>query len=119
MMEQGARSLAYRRVAGATKSGRILRGMGLMMVLLAAQAISAQPLTPVSLQRSPTAVADSLKADSLARAKSAKTGLRADTAKVVMHHFNHKQQIITGGSIMACLVGIMVVMNNYNPRVPL
>jgi hypothetical protein len=88
-------------------------------VLLLALSLSAQPLTPVSMQRSPAVVADSLKADSLAREKSAKTGSRTDTAKVVMHHFNHKQQIITGGSIMACLVGIMVVMNNYNPRVPL
>jgi hypothetical protein len=122
MREQGACNLAYRRVAGATgfcrRTGRILCGMGLI-VLLSTQVVPAQPMTPVGIQRSPSAVADSLRADSLAQANSKKTGLRADTAKVVMHHFNHKQQIITGGSIMACLIGIMVVMNNYNPRVPL
>lgn len=90
----------------------------LFLLFLATLFVSlpAQPLTPVAQPRSLTALSDSLKADSLAQAKSRS---RADTSKVVMHHFNHRQQIITGGAIMACLVGIMVVMNNYNPRVPL
>jgi hypothetical protein len=41
---------------------------------------------------------------------------RGDTVLVVKHQFNHREQIITGGVIMACLVGMMAVMNNYNPR---
>ena len=41
---------------------------------------------------------------------------RADTVAVVKHSYQHREQIVTGGVIMACLVGILVVMNNYNPR---
>jgi hypothetical protein len=41
---------------------------------------------------------------------------RADTVLVVRHEFNHREQIIAGGVIMACLAGMLVVMNNYNPR---
>jgi hypothetical protein len=92
-------------------------GISLSALLLAASLVplSAQTLTPVAPAKSATALADSLKADSLAAAKP-KT--RADTARVVMHHFNHRQQLITGGAIMATMISIMVVMNNYNPRVP-
>lgn len=78
--------------------------------------LSAQPLTPLAAAPAPvTVVADSARADSLqARSPVA----RADTARVVMHHFNHRQQIVTGTAIMAALAAVMVVMNNYNPRVP-
>ncbi len=41
---------------------------------------------------------------------------RADTVLIVKHGFNHREQIIAGGVIMACLAGMLVVMNNYNPR---
>ena len=41
---------------------------------------------------------------------------RADTVLVVKHEFRHREQIVTGGVIMACLVSMLVVMNNYNPR---
>ncbi len=41
---------------------------------------------------------------------------RSDSVKVVKHAFNHRQQIITGSVVMACLAMIMVTMNNYNPR---
>jgi hypothetical protein len=41
---------------------------------------------------------------------------RADTVLVVKHSFNHREQIITGGVMMACLALILAVMNNYNPR---
>lgn len=41
---------------------------------------------------------------------------RSDTVLVVKHHFNHRQQIITGSVIMSCLMLMMVTMNNYNPR---
>ena len=41
---------------------------------------------------------------------------RADTVFVAKHQFRHRDQIITGSAIMACLVGILMVMNNYNPR---
>lgn len=41
---------------------------------------------------------------------------RADSVVLIKHRFNHKEQIITGGVIMACLAAMMAVMNNYNPR---
>jgi hypothetical protein len=41
---------------------------------------------------------------------------RADSVVLVRHHFNHKEQIIAGGVVMACLVAMMAIMNNYNPR---
>jgi len=41
---------------------------------------------------------------------------RVDTVAVVKPQFNHREQIITGSVIMACLVGMLAVMNNYNPR---
>ncbi len=41
---------------------------------------------------------------------------RADSVVLIRHRFNHKEQIITGGVIMACLAVMMAVMNNYNPR---
>lgn len=41
---------------------------------------------------------------------------REDTTLIVKHHFNHRQQIITGSVIMACMAAIVVVMNNYNPQ---
>lgn len=74
--------------------------------------LSAQTLTPVA---PPKPAIDTVKADTLAAKKPV---ARADTAKIVMHSFNHRQQLITGGAIMATMVGIMVVMNNYNPRMP-
>ncbi|HEX2612735.1 MAG TPA: hypothetical protein VHO02_03980 [Fibrobacteria bacterium] len=58
---------------------------------------------------------DSLRAIA-AKADTAGTKARADTVQVVMHNHNHRQQIITGGVMMACMAGIMVMMNNYNPR---
>jgi hypothetical protein len=82
---------------------------------LAFTPLSAQKLTPVAPLPTVLAVQDSLKADS---ARANKRVTRADTARVVMHSFNHKQQLITGGAIMATMVSIMVVMNNYNPRIP-
>ncbi len=119
MMKTGAPVRAYRMVAGATRSRRrISLLLAVFLVLALFLSLPAQPLTPVAQTRSLTSLSDSLRADSLARAKQG-LARRVDTAKVVMHHFDHKQQIITGGSIMACLIGIMVVMNNYNPRVPL
>lgn len=41
---------------------------------------------------------------------------RADTVLIAKHQFNHREQIVTGSVIMACLIGILVFMNNYNPR---
>ena len=41
---------------------------------------------------------------------------RTDTVSVEKHQFNHREQIITGGVIMACLMGMLAIMNNYNPR---
>lgn len=88
----------------------------MMLVLLSWSALFAQPLTPLAPPPAPvTAAADSARADSL---EAGTPVARADTARVVMHHFNHRQQIITGGAIMAALAAVMVVMNNYNPRVP-
>jgi hypothetical protein len=94
---------------------RLLTRLSMMVLLLSFSLLPAQTLTPVL---PPPAAADSaagaLKADSAA----AKRVMRADTARVVMHNFNHRQQLVTGGAIMATLVSIMVVMNNYNPRLP-
>jgi hypothetical protein len=85
----------------------------LLFVLTAYLILPAQPLTPVA--PSSPAVGDTTGVDS---AVVVKPVLRGDTARVVMHQHNHRQQIITGGAIMATLIGVMVVMNNYNPRVP-
>lgn len=97
-----------------------------VLLALASLAPAAEPLTPVA-PRPAAARVDSLKSpppltglDSLralaARADTAGSKTRADTARVVEHHFNHRQQIITGSVVMACLAGVMVFMNNYNPR---
>lgn len=90
---------------------RLVARISMVALLLSFSLVPAQTLTPVL---PPPVAADSARADSAAR----KPVARADTARVVMHHFNHRQQLITGSAIMATLVGIMVVMNNYNPRVP-
>ena len=82
--------------------------------------LAAQPLTPLTPQ-AVAVTADPAGTDSLDSSDSLEArapASRADTARVVMHHFNHRQQIITGSAIMAALVSVMVVMNNYNPRVP-
>jgi hypothetical protein len=41
---------------------------------------------------------------------------RTDSIPIVKHRYQHRQQIITGSVVMACLTLIMVTMNNYNPR---
>ncbi len=41
---------------------------------------------------------------------------RTDSLTIVKHGYQHRQQIITGSVVMACLALIMVTMNNYNPR---
>ena len=51
-------------------------------------------------------------ADTLAKPSKS----RSDSIIVVKHHFNHREQIITGSVIMTCLALMMVAMNNYNPR---
>jgi hypothetical protein len=51
------------------------------------------------------------KSDSALRPKS-----RSDSVIVVKHRFNHREQIVTGSVIMACLALMLVAMNNYNPR---
>jgi len=50
--------------------------------------------------------------DSLSRQKEVK----ADSARVVRHQFKHREQVIVGGVIMACIALILVTMNNYNPK---
>ena len=84
-------------------------------LLLASLAPAAETLTPVAPPAPKLTGVDSLRAIA-ARADTADTKSRADTTLVVMHHHNHRQQIITGSVIMACLAGVMVMMNNYNPR---
>jgi hypothetical protein len=87
----------------------------LLAFLLAAPSFAAEPLTPVAPPPPKLTGLDSLRALA-AKADTAGAKTRADTVQVVMHHHNHRQQIITGGVVMACLAGIIVVMNNYNPR---
>ena len=41
---------------------------------------------------------------------------KEDSTVVVRHQFNHKEQVITGGVIMACIALMLVTMNNYNPQ---
>jgi hypothetical protein len=59
-----------------------------------------------------TTAATKSTADSLAKAPKS----RSDSVIVVKHHFDHREQIITGSVIMTCLALMMVAMNNYNPR---
>ncbi len=41
---------------------------------------------------------------------------RADTVIIIQHQFDHKEQIITGSVIMSCMILVLALMNNYNPR---
>ena len=113
LKKRGTRGARVPRLPGRTA---LLRGSSaLALAAFFAAASTAQPLTPVA----PPAPVDSLAAADTAAADSIPAVVtRADTAQVVMHHFNHRQQIIAGGSIMATLIVVMTVMNNYNPRVP-
>jgi hypothetical protein len=97
-----------------------MKTIGLILVValtlgLAAPILAAEPLTPVAPKPAKLTGLDSLRALA-AQADTVGTKKRSDTVQVVMHHHNHRQQIITGGVVMACLAGIVVVMNNYNPR---
>lgn len=97
---------------------RLPTWFSMIVLLFAVTLLPAQKLTPVAPLPTTLSVKDSalvVKADS-AVVKSRVN--RADTAKVVMHSFDHRKQLITGGAIMATMVTIMVVMNNYNPQVP-
>ncbi len=92
-------------------SGFGFRVSGFLLALVLAAGVPAQPLTPVR------PAVDTLKAAALRDTAAADSASRGrDTLQVVMHHHNHRQQIIAGSVIMTCLAGIMVVMNNYNPR---
>jgi len=33
-----------------------------------------------------------------------------------VHEYNHKQQVIVGGTVMFCVVLSLVMNNNYNPK---
>ena len=52
-----------------------------------------------------------IKADTLARDTT-----KTDTSIIVRHDFNHKEQVIVGGVVMASLVLILVSLNNWNPK---
>lgn len=54
--------------------------------------------------------------DTLATKDSVKVNQRAIDHPIIKHEFNHREQIITGSVIMACLILMMAAMNNYNPR---
>ncbi len=83
----------------------------LLVTVVAFAPLAAQTALPTKM---PQALADSLRADSLAAARGPIS--RADTTLIIKHHFNHRQQIITGSIIMACAAAMVVVMNNYNPQ---
>jgi hypothetical protein len=90
-----------------------------VVLFLAFSLTAAQTLTPVAPLPTTVAVKDSARVAGVDSAAAVKPRIvRADTARVVMHSFDHRQQLITGGAIMATMISIMVVMNNYNPRVP-
>jgi hypothetical protein len=56
-----------------------------------------------------------LDGDSLAL-DSAEIQHQLSQTKFVIRDFNHKEQVITGGVIMLCIILIMTSVNNYNPR---
>ena len=41
---------------------------------------------------------------------------KKDPPKYVKRDFDHKEQVVVGSAMMACLALIMVTMNNYNPK---
>jgi hypothetical protein len=90
----------------------------LVVLILVVTLLPAQKLTPVAPLPTTLAVKDSALVAKGEGAVVKPRVNRADTAKVVMHSFDHRKQLITGGAIMATMVTIMVVMNNYNPQVP-
>ncbi len=83
----------------------------LLILILCQWAFSAE--TPVANGYPPMSSKDSLNAPGMLP-KSVVDSLKS--LKIVKHDFNHREQIITGSVIMACLAMIMVTMNNYNPR---
>ena len=98
-------------------------------LLMAASGMSAEAAVPVTppaqaTQDSLRSIAPSAAGDTSAThhkspsdsALTAKPKTRSDSVIVVKHHFNHREQIITGSVIMTCLALMMVTMNNYNPR---
>jgi hypothetical protein len=94
------------------------RGARMLLLLL----LSALPFRPLAQGAAP---ADSSKShgDSALTVSSQapkdsipKPKTRADSVTVPKHTFNHRQQIITGGVVMSCLLLILLTMNNYNPR---
>ena len=99
-------------------------GIVAALLLLVTALTSGQ--SPAPVPAAPQATQDTAKAraglskDSLAppRDTLAKTASksRSDSVIVVKHHFDHREQIITGSVIMTCLALMMVTMNNYNPR---
>ena len=86
--------------------------------------VGAQHFAPLQSQTSLPDSAKTIRTDSLKTVRVVSDSQptqpvflhRVDTVVVVKHQFNHREQIITGSVIMACLVGILAVMNNYNPR---
>ena len=80
-------------------------------MVLAALAIFLLAATSLPAQTSPVPTGTAP-----APADTTRSFSRADTTLIIKHQFNHRQQIITGSVIMACMAAIVVVMNNYNPQ---
>lgn len=86
--------------------------LGMALNLAPAQGQSAQPGTQSQAPADTIRASGRPLADTLAKPSKS----RSDSVIVVKHHFNHREQIITGSVIMTCLALMMVAMNNYNPR---
>ncbi len=95
-------------------SGSSLPGWGAVLVLALGLSFGQNGKASDSLGVVPKPVSDSLKTVAADSSKVPKS--RADTVSVVKYRFNHREQIITGGVVMACLALMLTVMNNYNPR---
>ena len=81
-------------------------------LLLSAVALRSQPNTsPSGSLKDTVMTATPPSPKDTAKAKS-----RADSVVIIKHSFDHRRQIITGSVVMTCLLAVLAIMNNYNPR---
>ena len=54
--------------------------------------------------------------DSVSESGGLAVETKKDPPKYIQRDFDHKEQVVVGSAMMACLALIMVTMNNYNPK---
>jgi hypothetical protein len=79
-------------------------------------AIDSQGTTPQNKQDSLTSLKPVNSGKDTATNVAIKPIMRSDTVIIIKHQFNHKEQIITGSVVMSCVILVLALMNNYNPR---